>query len=141
LREREVPVAQRWQGEGPLGLAARAFCPARNWPFTTAYHARFPEYVHAPSRGVMVATETVRRELAAWGFEHLVAWTRGVDTALFRPGSEPAVALPRPVFLFVGRGAVEKNLPAFLDLDLPGSKLVAGVGDPARALSGACREV
>jgi glycosyltransferase involved in cell wall biosynthesis len=140
------PEAVHIATEGPLGLAARSFCLARGWPFTTAYHTRFPEYVrarcglplswsyaalrrfHAPSRGVMVATETVRRELAAWGFDRLVAWTRGVDTALFRPDCAPAVELPRPIFLYVGRVAVEKNLPAFLDLDLPGSKLVVGDG-------------
>jgi 1,2-diacylglycerol 3-alpha-glucosyltransferase/glucuronosyltransferase len=66
--------------------------------------------------------------LARRGFAHLVPWTRGVDTALFRPGVAPAVDLPRPVFLFVGRIAAEKDLPAFLDLDLPGSKLVVGDG-------------
>src|SRR6202035_5000184 len=93
-----APHAVHIATEGPLGLAARSFCLAQGWPFTTAYHTRFPEYVHArcflplswtyaalrrfhaPSRGVMVATATVRRELAAWGFDHLVAWTRGVDT-------------------------------------------------------------
>jgi glycosyltransferase involved in cell wall biosynthesis len=141
-----APHAVHIATEGPLGLAARRFCRSRDWPFTTAYHTRFPEYVHArcgvplawtyaalrrfhaPSRGVMVATETMRRELAAHGFGNLVAWTRGVDTALFRPVDAPAVALPRPVFLYVGRVAVEKNLPAFLDLDLPGSKLVVGDG-------------
>jgi glycosyltransferase involved in cell wall biosynthesis len=147
-----APHAVHIATEGPLGLAARAYCLAQDWPFTTAYHTRFPEYVHArcgvplawtyaalrrfhaPSQGVMVATETVRRELAAYGFDHLVAWTRGVDTALFRPGCAPAVELPRPVFLYVGRVAVEKNLPAFLDLDLPGSKLVVGDGPSLAAL-------
>jgi glycosyltransferase involved in cell wall biosynthesis len=146
------PQAVRIATEGPRGLAARAFCRAQKWAFTTAYHTRFPEYLrarcglplawsyaalrrfHAPSQGVMVATETVRRELAGWGFDHLVAWTRGVDTALFRPGCEPAVELPRPVFLYIGRIAVEKNLPAFLDLDLPGSKLVVGDGPSLPAL-------
>src|SRR5580704_12444614 len=105
------PEAVHIATEGPLGLAARSFCLAQGWKFTTAYHTRFPEYVqarcglplswsyaalrrfHAPSQGVMVATETVRRELAARGFERLVAWTRGVDTTLFRPGCEPAVEL------------------------------------------------
>jgi glycosyltransferase involved in cell wall biosynthesis len=147
-----APQAVHIATEGPLGMAARAFCLARNWPFTTAYHTRFPEYLqarcglplawsyaalrrfHAPSKGVMVATETVRRELAERGFDHLVAWTRGVDTGLFRPGCEPAVRLPRPVFLYVGRIAVEKNLPAFLDLDLPGSKLVVGDGPSLAAM-------
>jgi glycosyltransferase involved in cell wall biosynthesis len=147
-----APNAVHIATEGPLGLAARKFCFAQDWPFTTAYHTRFPEYVrarcgvplswtyaalrrfHAPSKGVMVATETVRRELTAHGFSHLVAWTRGVDTALFRPGCEPAIELPRPVFLYVGRIAVEKNLPAFLDLDLPGSKLVVGDGPSLAAM-------
>jgi 1,2-diacylglycerol 3-alpha-glucosyltransferase/glucuronosyltransferase len=147
-----APQAVHIATEGPLGIIARAFCLAQGWPFTTAYHTRFPEYVqarcflplswsyavlrrfHAPSCGVMVATETVRRELAARGFARLVAWTRGVDTKLFRPGCTPAVALPRPVFLYVGRVAVEKNLPAFLDLDLPGSKLVVGDGPSLPAM-------
>jgi glycosyltransferase involved in cell wall biosynthesis len=82
----------------------------------------------------MVATETMRRELDGRGFAHLVAWTRGVDTTLFRPGYAPAVELPGPVFLYVGRIAVEKNLPAFLDLDLPGSKLVVGDGPSLAAM-------
>jgi glycosyltransferase involved in cell wall biosynthesis len=147
-----APQAVHIATEGPLGIAARKFCLAQGWSFTTAYHTRFPEYVrarcgvplswtyaalrrfHAPSKGVMVATETVRRELAGRGFDHIVAWTRGVDTGLFRPGCEPAVELPRPVFLYVGRIAVEKNLPAFLDLDLPGSKLVVGDGPSLPAM-------
>lgn len=147
-----APHAVHIATEGPLGLAARAFCLKRDWPFTTAYHTRFPEYLqarcglplacsysvlrrfHAPSRCVMVATETMRRELAAHGFQRLAAWTRGVDTTLFRPGCEPAIELPQPVFLYVGRIAVEKNLPAFLDLDLPGSKLVVGDGPSLAAI-------
>jgi glycosyltransferase involved in cell wall biosynthesis len=147
-----APAALHIATEGPLGLAARAYCLAQNWPFTTAYHTRFPEYVrarcgvplswtyaalrrfHAPSHGIMVATETMRQELAARGFDRLIAWTRGVDTELFRPGCPPAIELPRPVFLYIGRIAVEKNLPAFLDLDLPGSKLVVGDGPLLAAL-------
>jgi glycosyltransferase involved in cell wall biosynthesis len=132
--------------EGPLGLAARAYCVARQRSFTTSFHTKFPEYLqarlglpvdwgytalrwfHARSSAVMVATETVRRELARRRFPRVVPWTRGVDAALFRPGATPAVALPRPVFLYVGRISPEKNLPDFLDLDLPGSKLVVGDG-------------
>lgn len=147
-----APDAIHISTEGPLGLAARGLCLKRGWPFTTAYHTRFPEYLHArcalplrwsyaalrhfhaPSTAVMVATASVRRELAARGFAHLVPWTRGVDTALFRAGCEPAVMLPRPVFLCVGRIATEKNLPVFLDLDLPGSKLVVGDGPMLPAL-------
>lgn len=132
--------------EGPLGSAARRYCITRGLRFTTAYHTRYPEYLkarfgvpaswtyailrrfHRQSSTTMVATENVRRELMANGFERLAVWTRGVDITLFRPGCAPAVDLPRPVFLCVSRIAAEKNLPAFLDLDLPGSKLVVGHG-------------
>jgi glycosyltransferase involved in cell wall biosynthesis len=132
--------------EGPLGTAARKYCIKRNLHFTTAYHTKYPEYIrarfgipkawtyailrrfHCRSSAIMVATETVRRELAENGFERLALWTRGVDIALFRPGCTRAVDLPRPVFLCVSRIAAEKDLPVFLDLDLPGSKLVVGDG-------------
>jgi glycosyltransferase involved in cell wall biosynthesis len=134
--------------EGPLGLAARRWCLRNNRPFTTAYHTRFPEYLaarmvaprilvyaalrrfHAPSQGVMVATESVRRSLAAHGFVNLKPWGRGVDTKLYNPSfrSIAAYEFKRPIFLAVSRVAVEKNLPAFLDLDLPGSKVVVGEG-------------
>jgi glycosyltransferase involved in cell wall biosynthesis len=132
--------------EGPLGLAARAYCVSRQRCFTTSFHTKFPEYLnarlglpvslgycalrwfHARSSAVMVATETVRRELLRRAFPRVVPWTRGVDADLFRPNAPPAVVLPRPVFLYVGRISPEKNLPDFLDLDLPGSKLVVGDG-------------
>ena len=134
--------------EGPLGLAARRWCLRRGLPFTTSYHTRFPEYVaarapvpaawgyrvmrwfHRPSAGVMVATQSLREELAARGFANLKPWTRGVDLDLFRPrpGEPLPYELPGPVFLYVGRVAVEKNIEAFLALDLPGSKLVVGGG-------------
>jgi glycosyltransferase involved in cell wall biosynthesis len=141
-----MPDAIHIATEGPLGLAARAYCLDRGLCFTTAYHTKFPEYLkarfgvplawsyaamrrfHAKSSAVMVATPSVRHELVAHGFERVVAWSRGVDTGLFRPGCAPALDLPRPVFLYVGRVAAEKSLPAFLDLDLPGSKLVVGDG-------------
>jgi glycosyltransferase involved in cell wall biosynthesis len=133
--------------EGPLGMAARAICLERGLPFTTAFHTRFPEYIaarlavpaawtyawlrrfHAPSRAVLVATESVRRDLAGRGFVRLAPWGRGVDDALFDPARRREdFGYTRPAFLFVGRIAVEKNLPAFLDLELPGSKLVVGEG-------------
>jgi glycosyltransferase involved in cell wall biosynthesis len=132
--------------EGPLGLAARAYCVRRQRGFTTSFHTKFPEYLnarlglpvalgyaalrwfHARSNAVMVASETVRRELLRRAFPRIVPWTRGVDAQLFRPDALPAVILPRPVFLYVGRVSPEKNLPDFLDLDLPGSKLVVGDG-------------
>ncbi|HKY94841.1 MAG TPA: glycosyltransferase family 1 protein [Kiloniellales bacterium] len=142
------PQAIHIATEGPLGMAARRFCLSRRLPFTTSYHTRFPEYVsarfpvptswgyrvmrwfHRPSAGVMVATASLRDELAGRGFGNLKAWSRGVDLALFRPRPDepPPYDLPRPVFLFVGRVAVEKNIEAFLKLDLPGSKLVVGDG-------------
>jgi glycosyltransferase involved in cell wall biosynthesis len=132
--------------EGPLGLAARAWCLSRGLPFTTAFHTRFAEgiharfriptaltyrvlrWFHAPAARTMVATESLRRELATRGFQRLAPWSRGVDTSLFQPGSKDFLDLPRPIHLCVGRVAVEKNLSAFLDLDLPGTKLVVGDG-------------
>src|SRR5262249_10390051 len=141
-----MPGAIHIATEGPIGLAARADCCGRGLCFPTAHHTKFPEYLkthfgipmawsyaavrplHAKSSAVMVATPTVRYELEAHGFERVVAWSRGVDIALFRPGCASALDLPRPVFLYVGRIAAEKSLPAFLDLDLPGSKLVVGDG-------------
>ncbi len=144
------PEAIHIATEGPLGLAARRLCLEWRLPFTTSYHTRFPEYVsarlpvptaagyafmrwfHKPSGRVMVATPTMRDELEKRGFRNLSPWTRGVDTDLFRPRREgepdPLEGVARPVFLNVGRVAVEKNIAAFLDLDLPGSKVVVGEG-------------
>jgi glycosyltransferase involved in cell wall biosynthesis len=146
LFERFQPQAIHISTEGPLGMAARRYCLALNRPFTTAYHTKFPEYVeartklpvryayrwlrrfHGPSRGIMVATDSIRHELEGWGFANIRPWSRGVDTALFRPRDKSWLDLPRPVHLYVGRVAIEKNIEAFLALDLPGSKLVVGDG-------------
>jgi glycosyltransferase involved in cell wall biosynthesis len=140
------PDAVHIATEGPLGIAARKLCLRKHLAFTTAYHTRFPEYVHArirvplhltyawmrhfhaPSRAVMVATPAMHNELAARGFNNLVHWSRGVDTDLFRPGDRLPATWPRPVFMYVGRVAIEKNIEAFLALDLPGSKVVVGDG-------------
>ncbi|MGE0745013.1 MAG: glycosyltransferase family 4 protein [Rhodospirillales bacterium] len=140
------PEAIHVATEGPLGLAARALCRRRGVPFTTSFHTRFPEYVHARIRfpvawsyalvrrfhnaaaRTMVATETLRRELAGRGFGTMALWGRGVDETLFRPRAEPVLDLPRPVFLYVGRVAVEKNVEDFLRLELPGTKVVVGDG-------------
>lgn len=131
--------------EGPIGMAARRFCLRNGLAFTTSYHTRFPEYLrvrapiplawsyawlrrfHNAGSATMVSSDSLARELESRGFERLKVWARGVDTALFRPRSA-TLDLPRPIFLFVGRLAVEKNLPAFLALDLPGTKLVVGDG-------------
>ncbi len=148
------PLAVHIATEGPLGIAARAFCVRRGIPFTTSFHTKFPEYVtartglpvswgyavirwfHGPSKGVLVATKSLREELRGWGLFNLTPWTRGVKNDLFAPDKALTTALPldlpRPIYLYVGRVAVEKNLEAFLSLDLPGSKLIVGDG-PARA--------
>ncbi|MEI5666781.1 glycosyltransferase family 1 protein [Bosea sp. CCNWLW174] len=136
--------------EGPIGWLTRAVCLAQKRTFTTSYHTRFPQYVaarwpipeswsyrflrrfHGPAAGVMVSTATVEAELSAHGFERILRWGRGVDLSLFHPRPESVLDLPRPIFLSVGRVAVEKNLEAFLSLRLPGSKVVVGDG-PARA--------
>lgn len=141
--------------EGPLGLAARAYCRRRRLPFTTSFHTKFPEYVEARTRlparyaymwlrrfhgsaaRTMVATPSMEQELRDWGFATLSRWSRGVDLSLFRPRppeESPVADLPRPIFAYVGRVAVEKNIGAFLALDLPGSKLVVGDGPQREAL-------
>ncbi|MGE0280889.1 MAG: glycosyltransferase family 4 protein [Rhizobiaceae bacterium] len=138
--------------EGPLGMLARWHCLAVKRPFTTSYHTRFPEYVrarapipeswtyawlkrfHNAGAGTLVATPSLRAELTARGFDKIKPWTRGVDTEHFHPRHRGDLNLPRPVFLFVGRVAVEKNIEAFLALDLPGSKAVVGTGPALNAL-------
>lgn len=143
--------------EGPLGWAARRHCLRHKLPFTTAFHTRFPEilnaalgiplswgyalfrHFHRPSHGVMVPTSGVLDMLAERGFRKLLPWTHGVDTRLFAYSGTPTEYAPlghlaRPVSLFVGRISYEKNIEAFLALDVPGSKVVCGVGPLASAL-------
>lgn len=147
-----VPDALHIATEGPLGLAARRMALRKGWRFTTSFHTLFPDYLqarmgipaslpwrfmrwfHRPSACVLVPTPTVRDIVAARGLANLRVWSRGVDAAHFRPGKRDAFEdLPRPIFLNVGRAAREKNLDAFLSLDLPGSKVVVGTGpDEAR---------
>jgi glycosyltransferase involved in cell wall biosynthesis len=147
-----APEALHISTEGPLGLSARRWAMRHKVRFTTAFHTRFPEYLqartglspripyallrrfHGAGSGLMVATESLRRDLAAHGFSNLRAWSRGVDLDLFRPEPRHDWQLPGPVFLYVGRVAVEKNIRAFLDLDLPGSKVVVGDGPQLAAL-------
>ena len=147
------PQAIHISTEGPLGMAARRWCIRNKFPFTTAYHTRFPEYVaarlplspefvwrfirwfHRPARHIMVATRSLARELADQGLGQTMMWERGVDHDLFRPDRAPLPAydgLARPIQLYVGRVAVEKNIGAFLDCDRTGTKVIVGDG-PALA--------
>ncbi|MEM1412498.1 MAG: glycosyltransferase family 1 protein [Pseudomonadota bacterium] len=141
--------------EGPLGRAARKYCLKHGLPFATSSHTRFPEYVrmrapiplsftyglmrdfHRPAQITLVRTQTVLNELAEKGFEHLAVWPGAVDTSLFYPRGKDGLDLPRPISVFVGRIAVEKGLPDFLDLDLPGSKVLIGGGPDLEKLAAA----
>ena len=148
-----APDAVHIATEGTLGWDARAICLKHKFPFTTSYHTQFPEYVtarfnwsplwagyrymhafHDKSGRVMVATPTMQKQLQLQGFRNTAIWSRGVDIEMFHPskrgvdgGVDPA-DLPRPIFAYVGRVSVEKNIEAFLELDLPGSKVVVGSG-------------
>lgn len=140
--------------EGPLGWAARTICLKQKLPFTTSYHTRFPEYLaarvprflakplyilattilrrfHAPSSAILVATSSIEQDLHQHKFRRLARWSRGVDTTVFRPYGKNISAyaqLPRPILLYVGRVAIEKNVRAFLDLTTDGSKVIIGDG-------------
>lgn len=152
LRPNAIHIAT----EGPLGIAARRWCIKHNKPFTTAYHTQFPEYIHArtrfplmlsyawirrfhrPSKNVMTPTPTIRRQLQSRGFNNTALWSRGVNLSRFYPADRSALdnlcneeEKDQPKFICIGRVAVEKNIEAFLSLDLPGSKWVIGDG-PAR---------
>ncbi|MGV3490641.1 MAG: glycosyltransferase family 4 protein [Devosia sp.] len=148
---REAPDHIHIATEGPLGLLARMVCLEKGLRFTTSYHTRFPEYVaarmpiptdwtygflrwfHQPAEATLVPTASLRDELSARHFGHVRLWTRGVDHSAFAPGAKTAFThLPGPHLLYVGRVSVEKNVEAFLALDVPGTKIVVGDG-PARA--------
>jgi len=144
-----APDAVHIATEGPLGLIARRYCARRGTPFTTAYHTQFPDYVskrtgispsvfwryirwfHSPAQRIMVATSSIRGELREHGLDRLHHWSRGVDLDCFAPDAPPPAeyaALPRPIQLYVGRVAVEKNIEAFLSGRYPGSQVVVGDG-------------
>ena len=151
-----APDAVHLATEGPLGWEARSVCLKHGFPYSTCYHTQWPEYVnarfpfvplaagygvlrtfHNRSGRVMVTLASMRERLAARGFTNLAPWSRAVDTELFHPDKRGAdggvyAGLPRPIFVNVGRVSVEKNLEAFLGLDLPGTKVIVGDG-PARA--------
>jgi len=153
LLEEHAPTHVHIATEGPIGFATRRACLRQGRAFTTSYHTRFPEYIsarapvpeawtyaalrrfHGSGQGTMVSTPSLERELKQRGFSNIMRWTRGVDTNLFRPRESRPVEWPHPAFLYVGRVAVEKNLEAFLSLDLPGSKIVVGDGPSRRFLA------
>jgi glycosyltransferase involved in cell wall biosynthesis len=144
--EQARPDAIHIATEGTIGFMARAWCRKHGKPFTTSYTTRFPEYIsarwpvpegwiyaalrrfHGTAAVTMAATPSLMTELNQRGFTNLGMWTRGVDTELFNPARAIHLDLPRPIFISVGRIAVEKNLEAFLSLDLPGTKVVIGTG-------------
>jgi glycosyltransferase involved in cell wall biosynthesis len=150
LLEEAGPDAIHIATEGTLGGAARTWCLRRCFPFTTSYHTQFPEYVrarapiplsvsyahlrrfHSAAARTMVATPAMQRLLESRGFRNIVRWTRGVDVSLFKLRDKRFLDFPRPIAMYVGRLAVEKNIEAFLKLDLPGTKVIVGDG-PARA--------
>jgi glycosyltransferase involved in cell wall biosynthesis len=150
--EQVKPDAIHIATEGTMGHRTRAHCIRHRIPFTTSYTTRFPEYMsarwpipeswiyaalrrfHAAASVTMVATASLRADLASRGFTNLGMWTRGVDTELFRPNRAIELPFPRPIFACVGRVAVEKNLEAFLSLDLPGTKMVIGDGPALEGL-------
>lgn len=152
LIEQISPHAIHVATEGPLGYAARRYCLKRDLPFTTAFHTKFPEYVHArtrmpigwsyalmrrfhaPAVRTMVATASVRRELEQRGFRHLAHWGRGVDAELFKPRADARLEGTPPIWLYVGRVAVEKSVGDFLDLPLGGTKYVVGDGPALEGL-------
>lgn len=141
-----APDAVHVATEATLGRAARAYCRRVAQPFTTSYHTQFPEYLrsrlpvplgvsyrvlrsfHAAAARTMVATQVMRERLEARGLNNLVMWERGVDTELFTPAERKHSAAERPIWVYVGRVAVEKNIEAFLRLDLPGTKRIIGAG-------------
>ena len=137
--------------EGPLGLAARRYLNKHQWRYTTSFHTCFPEYInerlpfisvklgyrymhwfHKHSATILVTTPSMQQRLAGYGFDKMTVWGRGVDTALFKPNGKAQNDSENPTFLYVGRVAVEKNIDAFLALDLPGRKVVVGDG-PSRS--------
>ncbi|MBL4595084.1 MAG: glycosyltransferase family 1 protein [Robiginitomaculum sp.] len=144
--------------EGSLGQAARSLCLKWGWPYSTSYHTKFPEYVsarfpfiplaagywfmrrfHNTGGCMMVATPSMRDDLATKGFKNIIPWARGVDTQMFRPELRDEKNgmfkdLPKPIFLNVGRVAVEKNIEKFLETDLPGTKIVVGDGPALETL-------
>ena len=147
-----APDAVHIATEGPLGLIARRWCRRHGVKFSTAYHTQFPEYLrarlpvpvtwsyrflrwfHGAAAHCLVGTPHLKTLLEQRGFRNVALWPKGVDTELFNPARRGALPYGGPVFLYVGRVAVEKNIEAFLGLELPGSKVVVGGGPSLESL-------
>lgn len=148
------PDAIHIPAEGTIGMAGRRYCHKRGYPYTTSYHTQYPHYLwqyfcipvgvtyrlmrwfHGKAKATLVPTKTVGTELEARGFDNIVVWSRGVDTSIFKPWEDVAhlyEGLERPIWIYAGRVSIEKNLEAFLKLDLPGTKVIVGDG-PAREM-------
>lgn len=145
--------------EGPIGILVRGFCRKNSMEFTTCYHTRFPEYIssrfpiplswtyalqrrfHNSGCAMMVATQSLEDDLAGRGYTNIKRWTRGVDTDLYHPREDRLFGNDRPVFIYVGRVAVEKNIEAFLELELPGKKVVVGGGPHLERLQNQYKDV
>ncbi|MDZ7803998.1 glycosyltransferase family 1 protein [Thiohalophilus sp.] len=146
MLEAFAPEAIHIATEGPVGMAVRRYCRRHKLKFTTSYHTQFPEYLrlrapiplrlsyaffkwfHGPAERTLVPTPSMQQRLLEHGFTHVEVWGRGVDVNLFRPYGKDYLSAPRPIFVYVGRVAVEKNIEAFLSLDLPGTHYVVGDG-------------
>ena len=138
--------------EGPLGMFTRRYCIKNNLAFTTSYHTQFPEYIrerfpiplaisyayfrnfHSKATRTMVGTPHLRKLLEERNFKNIALWSRGVDHSIFKPSDKNFLSYERPIWIYVGRVAVEKNIEAFLELDLPGTKVVIGDGPAANEL-------
>ena len=154
-----APDAIHIATEGPLGHAAHHYCRKRKLPFTTSFHTQFPEYVrlrapiptawsyaylrrfHSKAARTFVPTESQHNLLQRWGFQNLRIWSRGVDSKVFNPEDPVDYGLPKPVMMYMGRVAVEKNIEAFLDVDATGSKVVVGDGPDFDKLVGRYSDV
>lgn len=153
------PHAVHIATEGPIGHAARSLCCDLEIPFTTSFHTQFPEYIrarvpfpvnwsygylrryHSRASRTLVATKSMQSRLQTKGFNNIAIWSRGVDTSVFRPGLKANLSGRRPISMYMGRVAAEKNIEAFLDLDLPGTKYVVGDGPDLQRLQAKYRDV
>lgn len=144
--------------EGPLGLLARSYCLKNDLKFTTSFHTKFPEYInkrffvplkwsyaylkrfHQPASNFMVNTPSMENELQNKGFKNITKWGRGVDVSLFKPTNNTVFDFPRPIQLYVGRVALEKNIDAFLEIENVGTKVVVGDGPQLKELRSKYKE-